>query len=217
MSFKPNIPQPNDFLSDSQNDLLNNFTISNAVMDINHYTFANTSPNKGKHKYTELVNNAAPAGASGEGILYTRTVTTFPAVTESELFYKPDASVNQYQLTRTVDGIFVYFGQNVNNYNANGTGGPVGVAFTGGWTFLPGTSGMILAYGSVNAPGAGPTSVIFPVTFTAPPFLIELTPRNDGNHSAFTYYIDGAPTTTQFTFRGSTSGSNTLYWMALGI
>ena len=77
--------------------------------------------------------------------------------------------------------------------------------------------GVLFQWGSVNAPGAGSSIVSFPLAFTNPPFSIQLTPRNDGSHSAFTYYIDGLPTTTQFAYRGSTSGSNTLYWFAVGI
>lgn len=50
MSFNPLIPQPNDELSDSQGQILNNFNSSNTSFGIDHYAFADLTSNNGKHK-----------------------------------------------------------------------------------------------------------------------------------------------------------------------
>lgn len=51
MTFNPNIPQPGDELSDSQGDILTNFSTSNSSFGIDHYAFADLTANNGKHKY----------------------------------------------------------------------------------------------------------------------------------------------------------------------
>lgn len=50
MAFQPNIPQPTDFLSDSQADLLGNNQALDSVYGTDHYAFSNATVNNGKHK-----------------------------------------------------------------------------------------------------------------------------------------------------------------------
>lgn len=47
--FNPNIPNPTDFLSDSQLALKNNNGGLNTVFNVDHYTFNNATANKGFH------------------------------------------------------------------------------------------------------------------------------------------------------------------------
>jgi hypothetical protein len=49
MPFVANIPQPTDFLSDSQEDLRQNNLQLDASFGIDHYTFSNATANNGKH------------------------------------------------------------------------------------------------------------------------------------------------------------------------
>ena len=206
MSFNPNIPQPNGFLADSQGQIKNNFTFSNGVMEINHYPFNDTTANKGKHKWSEYVNQTGLplTQAAGEGTLYTKSVSS-----ESQLFYSPDATTRQYQISRFIEASFALFATNTNYPQV-----PAVPTQFGGFTWLPG--GLLLQYGRADNPG-GSGTVKFPVSFTSDVFLVQLTPRNDGSHSAFTYYIDGAPAITSFSYRGSTTGSNALFWLAIGV
>lgn len=72
-SYNPNIPQPSDFLSDSQQDILDNFIQSNVSFGVNHYNFSDGSANNGKHnKVTTplIVGSAHPATAANEPIFY---------------------------------------------------------------------------------------------------------------------------------------------------
>ena len=86
------------------------------------------------------------------------------------------------------------------------------VSASNGTSFLPG--GIMIQWGSVSSPGSSGT-ITYPTAFTTI-YNVVLTPRNDGSHSAFTYYLDGAPGNADFKYRGTTSGSDTLYWLAIG-
>ena len=47
--YNANIPQPGDFLSVSQQDILNNFTQLNTSFTVDHYAYDDTTANNGKH------------------------------------------------------------------------------------------------------------------------------------------------------------------------
>lgn len=69
MAYNANIPQPNDLISQSQADLLNNFQALQTLIDVNHVDFA--SADQGKHKFVEMpVQSVAPVFAAGEVGLY---------------------------------------------------------------------------------------------------------------------------------------------------
>lgn len=78
MPFQPSIPQPTDFLSDSQNDLLQNNLQLDVSFGIDHYTFSDGTADNGKHNYvtTPKAVNVPP------------TVTGHPDITATQLrFY----------------------------------------------------------------------------------------------------------------------------------
>jgi len=79
MSYNPNIPQPTDFVSISQNDILNNFTQINTTFDEDHYTF-DAAANNGKHKSVTLPEGAAIGTDPGEIALYSKDDGTRPAL-----------------------------------------------------------------------------------------------------------------------------------------
>ncbi len=57
-TYQQNIPQPNDILADSQNDILENFQQLNTAWNINHVAFNNAT--QGKHTEVTLPENVAP-------------------------------------------------------------------------------------------------------------------------------------------------------------
>lgn len=72
--YNPDIPQPTDQPSQSQGQILDNFTSINEIWDVNHYTFA--SANGGKHKFLQLpIQIAAPATGVNEFGMYTASYT----------------------------------------------------------------------------------------------------------------------------------------------
>jgi len=57
-TYNPNIPQPNDILADSQDDILENFQQLSTAWNINHIPFNNAT--QGKHTEVTLPENVAP-------------------------------------------------------------------------------------------------------------------------------------------------------------
>lgn len=71
MPYDPNIPMPNDDLSDSQVDLLANFQQLDTSFGIDHYTFSNATANNGKHnQVTTPVQGSHPATSANEPKFY---------------------------------------------------------------------------------------------------------------------------------------------------
>lgn len=73
MAYNPNIPQPTDLLSDSQGDLLTNFTALDNVYSGDHYPFSDVTANSTKHKtVTTPIQNPAvhPTPATNEVKFY---------------------------------------------------------------------------------------------------------------------------------------------------
>jgi hypothetical protein len=207
MTYNPNIPQPSDNLSDSQNDLLNNFQTLDTSFAVNHYQFSNATANNGKHKFCEMPIGILPVGLSAnEATIYGKSAVGLSPATEGNLWFTPDASGKEYQLTRTI---------------SDGVSYPKFGAATTGWTFLPG--GLIMQYGTVTTISGGGTSngtVIYPITFTSPStaYSINLTVRESSNSRR--YVKVATSSSTGFTcWVQSDSGSNeanVVYWVAIG-
>lgn len=104
------------------------------------------------------------------------------------------------------------------NFGANAAYGapPAGFTQEGGWSFLPG--GLILQYGFYGKAGATGSSgtVQFPIAFPTGNFIVNLSLyRNSGDQDA-TIDSGTPPSTTAFKFRTSSSGSDGVYWFAIG-
>lgn len=96
MTFNVNIPQPNDLLSNSQGQIKDNFSSSNISFGVNHYPFNDGTANNGKHKFVDMPSTTLPAIIAGDGAIYTKVVGS-----NTQLFYTPDATGTEYQLTNT--------------------------------------------------------------------------------------------------------------------
>ena len=86
------IPQPNDLLSNSQGDILNNFTVANTSFGINHYSFTDVSGASGKHKFVEMPINTPPTTIVGEGAVYTSSSATGSPPTPQLIYRKENQS-----------------------------------------------------------------------------------------------------------------------------
>lgn len=207
MSYQSGIPTGTVPLNQDYLNIQSNFTQLNTQFLVDHVPLTSTSgtPPNGYHTVVHLVPNTtvatnppdnypvtAPATTAGFGQLFAPQVNDSITTDESLYFQSGNGLVTQ--LTR--------------NFAPS--------ASANGFTFLPG--GLILQWGEVNAPGNVGTVTFSTanMAFPANCFSVMLTPRNDGSHSAFTYFLDGAFTKTAFSYRGSTSGSNSLFWIALG-
>jgi hypothetical protein len=121
MTFQPNIPQPSDLISISQNDILQNFQAINSSWNVNHVDF--NSVGAGKHNFVEMpIQGSDPAGAANEFTLFSKTNTGG----NNELFYKRDNSGTSYQLsgtdpTRAAKGLSFLPGGLLLQWNLEGT------------------------------------------------------------------------------------------------
>lgn len=207
MSFPIDITIPNapNDPADDQPKIKDNFANINSFLSVDHISPG--AVNNGKHLQVQLISQAPPAFISGFGNLYSNTIGGV-----SQLFFSPDNSTNNYQLTRAIAASFALFGAN----SAYGTP-PATFTQNGGWTFLPGN--LLFQYGFYGKAGATGTSgtVQFPVTFTTGPFSINLSLyRNSGNQT-FTINSLIPPTTSSFSFLTSSAGSDGFYWTAVGV
>lgn len=209
MSYNPSIPNPTDFLSDSQGQIKTNFTAINAGLAINHYPLSPNTTDTGKHKYVQLPENAAIATLVNENLLFTQ-----PVGGVTQLFVKGETNGSEYQLTSIASGI----DPNFSTFGTNGVYTTVGpISFSGGWTFLPG--GLLLQYGTVtNANGNAQTAVPFPKSFksTTVPFSIVTTMIRTGAGADVIYVVPTSPTDIDFDVFNTSGNPRPFYWYAIG-
>lgn len=195
MPFNPNIPQPTDNLSDSQDDLLQNNIDLNTSSGINHYSFSNATVNNGKHTYLQFPEENAPASTGALELLLHNMASTLGG-TNNLGFVSYDRTVDattKVQMTR----------REVPKVNPSP---PVNEA--NGYSWLPG--GFLIQYGFKINPGTSGT-ITFPTPFTSTLYNVSLTPIG-----ADIPFVDGTPTTTTFSYGLSTGIAGSLYWFAIG-
>ena len=202
-TYTPSIPQPGDIPANSQAQILGNFQSiddgSNGFAR-NHVTLTNaTVGQRGKHKFCELVNQASkPTGlAASEVTLYTKLGGT---PSQPQLFMTRGAAGDEIQLSAGPDAT-------VPDIITTGTDAR-------SVTFLPG--GMLLQTGRLDSPGSS-GSINFIQSFSGFPISITVTlSRDDADFALACVDSDNPPTAAKFNYLCATSGSVSLFWMALG-
>lgn len=219
-TYNRDIPDSPNNPSNDQPPMKINTNSTDDLINEDHYSFNDS--NGGLHKQARIITRLAiPSSlASGMGTLYTKLATSTGVSTESNVFFTPDNSGNEYQLTRAITGNFASFSQ----LGAFGTV-TAGYTMTSGWTFLPGgPGGMLYQYASVTrAAGISPSTIVvtFPVTFSTSNIVVTITPisRIGGTSSTDTASLQsGTLSTTGFTcnFTSSTSAYVGFTWTAIG-
>ena len=201
MTFTAGQPENGQSLGASKVPIRDNFTAIVADLGINHVAI--NLGDQGKHKFLQMPEQAsAPTTAANEGGLYTK-VGTSPA--QTSLFYRGESSDFEYRLTRPIAASTGVFGNNT-AYAAN---------HTGGWTFLPG--GLLLQYGARTTPGTSGT-ITFPVAFTTAYYSITIGISRNASNSTQSVFVDNsvAVSTSNFAYTSTSSGSDPIYWMAIG-
>lgn len=133
MAYQANIPQPNNLLSQSQDDILNNFQAIQTLIGVNHVNF--NDADQGKHKWiTFPQQGATPPGGSGfnpgELGMYN---AIYSVSTQNELFINKTNQATVVQIPSTASIL------SVNSAPAS---------ISAGYSYLP--SGIILRWGSVT-------------------------------------------------------------------
>lgn len=150
MAYNPSIPQATDALSQSQLDILNNFTSIGTTFDVNHVDF-NAGADAGKHKYIQLpVQGANPPAVFGSGEVAIYSFLS-GVTSQNELWINKKNQAANVQIPSTASILSV----------ASSPGNNVS-----GWTYLP--SGILLKWG--NSTATGNTAITFPVAGDIPVF-----------------------------------------------
>jgi len=205
MTFTLGIPKGSQSLNQTFQSIQDNFTNYKTVVGINH--FAPNTANQGKHTFVEMPNfSGTPTTFAGEGSIFSRTRNGY-----SQVWYTPDAGAVRYQLTRCDDANFSTFAA----YTPYGAP-PAGFTQSGGWTFLPG--GLLMQYGFYGKSGATGSSgsIEFPVNFSFFPYSIQLSLYRGSGDQSLTIDSGFNPTPSKFKFLTSSSGSDGIYWSAIG-
>ena len=153
MTYNPSIPQSTDIPSQSQSQLLTNFTQLNTVFSTNHVAFNNaTVANRGKHNDVSLLQQAIePAAVANEGQLYTKGVAGVPAPT-----YRIQAGIYSVPLVINA-GDFATINGTANTYDFSGQPAMMGTIQTVDLANLTRTLFSPFQFdgaGLVNLPGA---------------------------------------------------------------
>ncbi len=204
-AFTRDIPFATHNPSSDQPIMQTNTNSEDSIWTVDHFGFNDNDG--GTHKQTRIHTQAAIPGGliANQGTLYTK------ASGESTLFYTPGTSGLEYQMTRTSTANFALFGQ----FLPYGTP-PAGFTQSGGWTFLPGN--LIFQYGFYGKAGATGTSgtIQLPFTLTFPPLSIQMTLYRANANETAVLNSGTPPTTTAFSFKASSAGSDGIYWSAIG-
>lgn len=203
--YDPLIPQANDLISQSQADILNNFTQLNTIFNNDHWTWdSSISANRGYHRQISFPTalGSDPSLSGRAGYIFLKNDAN-DASARPQVYYK--------NITETL--------QVTNRFHS---------AVTNGYIQLPG--GIILMWGTAVIPNtsSGQVNVTFPViaNYTGAPsgfpnnvFNIQISIQGASSNSGITYIIGSGtpPTSTGFQFRFSNNTqSATLYWYAIG-
>lgn len=223
LTYIPNIPNgPNNPSNDQPNMQINTNSI-NSWVDIDHFGFNDNAG--GLHQFVRMFiesgSGALPVTVANEGTIYPKIVSG-----TTQMFYSPDNSNDEYQMTRAIHASF-------NSFGGFGSFGTVtaNYAQTAGWTFLPGafsTGGLLYQYGSVistrGTKQINPSTIVvtFPVTFSTSNIVIQITPicKSGGTSDSHTASLQqGTVSTTGFTcnFDSSTTSYVGFTWTAIGV
>jgi hypothetical protein len=180
MTYNPNIPMANDIISQSQSQILTNFSQCDTLFDVDHVKFSDVvvPANRGMHRQVTFQNVIAdPGQANPIATAYTKTD---PSTGKSELFFQNDTlAANVVQLTGLPTTLPTV---------------PSG--------FLKFPNGIILKWGNVGL-AAGASFVTYPVAVGIPVFTqvlsIQITNCDaGGTPNTFAYLRDNVYGTTGF-------------------
>lgn len=176
MPYSNNIPQPNDRLRNSQNDLLNNFQAIGTGFAFNHVDL--NLADAGKHNLLTMPRQAFPQPAVNNlGTDLLMYVGENATTTLSELYLKrlSDAANPGIPFTAKV----------------------VTVGGLAGWSYIP--SGMLIQWGNVAGVAGAASTITLPKAYTANnTFTIMLTLDPNGNPNSFTHSTVTRTDTTHF-------------------
>lgn len=167
----------------------------------------NTTAFEGRHLQVSLSNRhgAAPTITDGANIML--------YADNGNLFYVSANGAGNFQLT-TFNAVTANFGGTGTTSTTTPFAGAL-ASTNAGWTSMPG--GLIVQYGTINNPPKT-QSVNYPILFPTVLLGIFFNLGRNGSSSTDNFWVETGGTNNlgTFTFKGSTSGADVLYWYAIG-
>jgi hypothetical protein len=110
LDYNDAVPATNDNPSNDQPDMLINTASIGQWVNIDHYGFGSNTG--GQHQQCTLISQAVipPSRTNLMGTLYSKQFSLGNPSGRSNLFYTPDATGLEYQMTRCVSASFSTFG-----------------------------------------------------------------------------------------------------------
>lgn len=200
-TFTQGYPPDGSSLGNTKSTMRDNLDGEFLVVGVDHQTQNTIFPGAaGSHTKCSLKNTTSsttptlPPGIFGAGYetLYSQPAGASPLGPLGDLFYSRGGNPG-IQIT--------------------GPGTPTKTA--NGYTFLAG--GILIQWGIKNAPGSGGT-VTYPTPFNNAVFTLQFNYDRAVTSNAISFAINSAGPNdgTQFTYYSTTTGSNNLYWLAIG-
>ncbi len=198
------LPNVGNTLGGTRDQIRTNFTLLKTTIDKNHIDMDGSFP--GKHimsqyntaSFPGVGTTLSPTLDSGDATVYGKAVGG-----TSQVFFSPDNTAQEYQITNSNSATYATFGTIDVSVHRKG------------WTFLPG--GLILNYGSYNNAGGSNGVFIFARPFTVGVFSISGGPLYvSGTLPGPFYFASSATSNTQTQWNTQNAFTGGFYIMAIG-
>jgi len=212
MAYKANIPQPGDLLSQSQQDILNNFSQANTAFGTDHTPF-DVNTNVGFHKPIHMLVSADPGGTAGTFTAYSKSYTpNYPGATADTQMFGETAGATILQLSGTQNATNLISGKNYTS----------GFAWVGGILLVWGEVIQTFSAGRTRATTTFQNATNKTIPFPNKCFIVFTTPLNDSgslpSSQRFISISIETQTTTSFDWLVNTDSSSYtgFNWIAIG-
>lgn len=190
-TYNPDIPQPGDNPSQSQDLILQNFQVINTAFNLNHGHLDDASL-QGKHLFMQMpAQSSAPTTLANEGALYTRTSTLSGLV---ELVYERQSNGTTIEFTsslqatngwaRLPSGILLKWGQEV-NITGNNAGNPIN--FPTGAT-IPAFNSIFTGYLTIQDSSGTPDTFVTLGNISITGFNVVVSQRKTTSSATGTFF-----------------------------
>lgn len=190
MTYNPSIPQGGDIISQSQQQILTNFTQLNTVFGVDHVAYSPPVANSGKHNQVSLPEQGGnPATAANEVALYCKDLSS-----SSTLYLRKESAGT----------VITMSGQDP-------------IRATAGSTFLPGdsTRAVVMKWGTNAQSGTGTYAVSFASAFSTAAFTCVISIRGSALDNEVAI-VSGSLNVSGFSYSIQADSAYTLDYIAIG-
>ena len=200
VNYDPDIPQPGDNLSDSQGEMLNNFTQLNNIFDSDHFTWNNsTVANRGLHRQITFpaVLSADPTPTGAKSVIYSKAISGV-----STAFFANSAGASAIWAGGSGPGIVSL------THGGNDTNGLLTLG-----------NGLILQWAKASVATNVPATIVFPTPFPNACFTVLVScdsPPAPGVRAGVASVAQNSVTASQFIAIQNIGFTASIRYLAIG-